>query len=279
MISIDRFASLEALIRKADRDRYLASLFAPAHLRGHLFALYAFNYEIAKTADSVSQPVMGQIRLQWWREAVEEIYAGRARNHEIVLALAETVRARDLPRGLLDELIDARESDLDEAPFEDWRSLETYADATSGHVMRLAARILGAESRLDQAAHEAGIAYALMGLLRAFPFHASRRRLLLPGAAMREAEVSQEQVFAGEMGPNVTALFASVVPRAAHRLENARKTPIPRAFLPALLPAATVPLYAKILTRPTFNPFRDSAEMSVHRRQLAMLRAMTRGRL
>ncbi|HEX3485186.1 MAG TPA: phytoene/squalene synthase family protein [Micropepsaceae bacterium] len=279
MMSTDRFASLEALIRNTDRDRYLASLFAPAHLRGHLFALYAFNYEIAKTADNVSQPVMGQIRLQWWREAVDELYSGRVRNHEVAQAFAEAVRAHDLPRGLLDQLIDARENDLDEAPFEDWHSLKAYADATSGHVMRLAARILGAGARLDHAAHEAGIAYALLGLLRAFPFHASRRRLMLPVEALRKAALSQEQILAGEMAPNVAALFGATVQRALDHLESARKAAIPRAFLPALLPAATVPLYAKILVRPGFNPFRDSTEISIHRRQLAMLRAMMRGRL
>jgi phytoene synthase len=279
MMSTDRFASLEALIRNTDRDRYLASLFAPAPLRGHLFALYAFNYEIAKTADNVSQPVMGQIRLQWWREAVDEMYSGRVRNHEVAQAFAETVRAHDLPRGLLDQLIDAREADLEETPFADWASLESYADATSGHVMRLASHILGDRSGLDKAAREAGIAYAVAGLLRAFPFHASRRRLMLPVEALRKAALSQEQIFAGEMAPNVAALFGSTVQRALDHLESARKAVIPRAFLPALLPAATVPLYAKVLTRHAFNPFRDCAEISVHRRQLAMLRAMMRGRL
>ena len=279
MISTDHFASSEALVRRADYDRYLAALFAPATMRPHLFALYAFNYEVAKTAGSVSQPVMGQIRLQWWREAVEEIYAGRARNHEVVRALAETAQARDLPRALLDEMIDARENDLDETPFEDWGSLEAYADATSGHVMRLAARILGAGTGLDDAAREAGIAYALIGLLRAFPFHAGRRRLMLPAEALRAVSLSPEQVLSGAMDAKVTALFGLVAQRAREHLRIVREARVPRAFLPALLPAALVPIYLKILTRPGFNPFRDPADVAVHRRQLAMLGAMLRGRL
>ena len=80
-------------------------------------------------------------------------------------------------------MIDAREWDLDEMPFQDMASLETYADATSGNVMRLAARILGAGERLDAAAREAGIAYAIAGLLRAMPYHAAERRLVLPVAS------------------------------------------------------------------------------------------------
>ncbi|HEY4266461.1 MAG TPA: squalene/phytoene synthase family protein [Micropepsaceae bacterium] len=278
MPSLDQ-AACEALVRRVDPDRWLAALFAAAHPRPHLVALYAFYYEVAKTADSVSQPVMGQIRLQWWREAVEEIYAGRARRHEAVQVLAEVVRSHDIPRALLDAMIDAREHDLEETPFTDWVNLEIYADATCGNLMRLAARILGAGPGLDDAAREAGIAYALMGLLRAFGFHAARRRLMLPVAALHEIGLSQEQIFSGTTDAKVTALFALTVKRTQDHLSRVRASRIPRKFLPALLPAALVPGYAKILTQPGFNPFRDVAELSVHRRQIGMLAAMARARV
>jgi phytoene/squalene synthetase len=274
-----QWTACEALDRRVDSDRYLAALFAPPQRRPYLFALYAFNYEIAKTSDSVSQPVMGQIRLQWWREAVEGIYSGQVHQHEMVLALAETVCACDLPRGLLDGLIDAREHDLDETPFADWASLEAYADATSGHIMRLAARILGVNLELDEAASEAGIAYALTGFLRSFPYHASRRRLILPEKALRAVSLSKEQIFSGTMDEKMTALFALTAERARDHLRKAHAMRFTRALLPALLPAALVPFYLKILTRPGFNPFRDFTEIAVHRRQLAMLGAMLRRRI
>src|SRR3546814_5074662 len=95
-------------------DRYLASLFAPEAQREDLFALYAFNYEVAKTAEVVSEPMIGQIRLQWWRESLAGIYEGRARQHEVVQPLARAVAARALPRALLETIIDAREFDLDQ---------------------------------------------------------------------------------------------------------------------------------------------------------------------
>lgn len=210
---------------------------------------------------------------------MEEIYAGRVRRHEVVQALADTVRSHDLPRALLDAIIDARERDLDEAPFSDWTSLEAYAQATSGNIMALAARVLGAGPTFDDAAREAGIAYALAGLLRAFGFHAARRRLMLPGEALREVSLSQEHIFSGTMDSRITALFALTVKRARDHLTRARQSRVPRAFLPAFLPASLVPFTAKILTRPGFNPFRDPTEISVHRRQLAMLSAMARGRV
>src|ERR1700759_2132900 len=100
---------LHGIIRQADYDRYLSALFAPAPAQPHLMALYAFNHEVAKTAEAVSQPMLGLIRLQWWRDALAELYDGRSREHEVVQALARAIAAHDLPRGLFDAMIDARE--------------------------------------------------------------------------------------------------------------------------------------------------------------------------
>jgi phytoene synthase len=259
-------------LRTADYDRYLAALFAPAAARPHLLALYAFNYEVAKTAESVSQPIAGQIRLQWWREAIDEIYAGKTRAHDVAQALAGTIGAHGLPRAPFDALIDAHEYDLDEAPFADLASLEAYCDATAGNLMRLASRVLGAGDTADDAARHAGIAYALTGLLRAVPFHARARRLMLP-----EAGLNRDDVFAGEA--DLAAVFGEIAARAKGHLAALGKGRVSRRFLPALLPAAVVPGYLGVLTRHGFNPFRDVAEAPLHRRQWAMLAAMLRGRI
>ncbi len=276
-MSQDSFAHCEALVRRADYDRYLSVLLAPAEARSHLFALYAFNCEAARTAESVSQPLIGQIRLQWWRDAIEEIYAGGLRRHEVVRVLAKTVGARELPRELFHALLDARESDLDETPFVTWADFEAYADATSGNLMRMAARIIGAGHTIDEAAREAGIAYALAGLLRALPFHAARRRLMLPLEALRAVSLSQEQVFSGVMDEKISALIRLAVERAKEHLGKIPR--VKRALLPAILPAALAPLYLRKVTQRRFDPFRDSAGVSIHRRQFAMLRALIRGRL
>jgi phytoene synthase len=278
-VSEQHFASCEETIRKSDYDRYAAALFAPERVRPHLFALYAFNHEIAKTAETVSQPLAGQIRLQWWRDAVAELRAGNIRDHPVVRALAEAVRAHDLPQILFDQMLDAREMDLEEMPFYDMASLEAYADATSGNVMRLAARILGAGDHLDAAAREAGTAYAIAGLLRAVPYRAAGRHLTLPTAALRAAGVSAENVFAGESSAGLTAVFGKIAGAARVHLEAARALPVTRRFLPALLPAALVPLYLKALTGVGFNPFRDVVDIPIYRRQLAMLFAVMKGRL
>jgi phytoene/squalene synthetase len=269
-------ASLQETVRKADYDRYLAALFAPQALRGPLITLYAFNYEVAKTAESVSQPIAGQIRLQWWRDRIAELYGGADLDHRLANALGEIIAEHDLPRELFDELIDARENDLEEAPFDDVASLEAYADATSGNIMRLAGRVLGAGDALDQDAGRLGVAYALTGLCRALPYHAARRRLLLPRDRVLELGISIEDVFSGKAGPSLSLLIAELAENARTHFRAGTERRVSRKILPALLPGALVPLYLRALMRPGFEPFRDPTDVAVHRRQLAMLRAMIR---
>jgi NADH dehydrogenase [ubiquinone] 1 alpha subcomplex assembly factor 6 len=262
-----------------DFDRYLSSLFAPRALRSRLNVLYAFNHELAKTAEIVSQPIAGQIRLQWWRDRITELYAGVTVDHPLTAALGDVIAAHHLPRDLFDALIDAREHDLDEAPFATTSDFETYADATSANLMRLAARILGARDTLDQDARELGTAYAITGLCRALPYHAARRRLMLPMDRLAAAGLSAEHLFARTATDRTRTLIHDMAALARHHLHTAQGHRHPRQILPALLPAATVPLYLRALTKPRFDIYRDAAHIAVPRRQLAMVQTMIRRRV
>ncbi len=274
----NHFAQCAALVRAADYDRYLSVLFAPKEARAALFALYAFNYEVAKTAESVSEPTLGLIRLQWWRDAIAEIFEGKPRGHEVVQALFETITRLNLPRVLFDALIDAREEDLSPAPFATLPELAFYADRTSGHVMRLATRILGVGSALDAHARELGIAYALTGLLRALPFHTASERLMLPVEMVQAAGLRPGHISSGKP-ENIRTLMENVAGVAERHLAAAPKGRIARGHLPALLPAALVRPYLKRMTRSGFDPFREPAEISVPRRQIAMLASVLKGRV
>jgi NADH dehydrogenase [ubiquinone] 1 alpha subcomplex assembly factor 6 len=271
--------SWDQVVRSVDFDRYLSSLFASQAQRAELNVIYAFNYEVARTAETVSQPIAGQIRLQWWRDRIAELYRGTAIDHRLVEALGRTIAAHDLPRALFDALIDARDRDLEEAPFATFADLEDYADATSGHVMRLAARVLGADDTLDDDARALGIAYALAGLCRALPYHASRRRLMLPVDRFAASGISIVEVFTGSAGLRLRPLVEELVERARFHLSASRGHRIARGVLPALLPASLVPLYLRRLTRPGFDVLRDSTEIPVPRRQFAMLGAMIARRI
>jgi phytoene synthase len=268
-------ASLETDLRRTDEDRYHASLFAPADKRKALFALYAFHHEVARVAESAREPMMHAIRLQWWREAVEGAREGRPRQHRTVTALAELFAQHDLPPALFDAIIDAREDDAAHVAFDNLAALETYADATAGNLLRLAARVLG-EPR-DDLACEAGIAQALAGILRAIPFHAARGKVYLPADLLAAAGTSRDEILQTHSGKKLASVIARVADAARAHLAKARTLPKPSRALPAFLPAATTPLYLKRVTAPDFDAFKDAVEIPLYRRQFAMLRASWRG--
>src|SRR5216684_2638012 len=177
----DRLSPVAALVRRHDRDRFQTVLFAPAARREALFALYAFNYEIARVRERVIEPTLGRIRLEWWRETIAAAYEdGQARRHIVVEPLTAAIREHGLTREHFDRLIDARERDLDdEAPasLASLATLEDYAEATSARLIHLALEILGVrDPAARQAGRHVGIAYALAGLLRAMPYQARAGR-------------------------------------------------------------------------------------------------------
>jgi phytoene synthase len=154
---------LDALVRRVDPDRWLATRFiADPKARADVIALYAFNYELARVAGGVSNALMGEIRLTWWREAMEEIAAGLvARKHPTV----EAVAAAGYPLSALAEMAEARMADLEAAPFETEAQVLAYVDATAGAVMMLAAWRL--DPKVDpHAVQDAARAYGLAGLWR-----------------------------------------------------------------------------------------------------------------
>jgi len=271
------FANCEEVVRNHDPDRYFAGLFAPAERRPLLFALHAFNFEIARIGETVSEPMLGEIRLQWWREAVQAARDLHQRPHDVVHALVELFASVGPPLELFEAMIDARGFDVRDETFADLAALEAYADATSGNVMRLAALALDEEHPHDVLAREAGIAYALAGLLRAIPFHAARGRVYLPRDLLRAEGLSPDDVPAGRAGAKLKAVIGVVADRARAHLAAARKLAPPKAALAAFLPAALVPLYLNVMTKASFDPFRDRAEPALFRRQFALLLANFRG--
>jgi NADH dehydrogenase [ubiquinone] 1 alpha subcomplex assembly factor 6 len=238
----DALSPAARLVRRHDRDRFLTALFAPASAREALFALYAFNYEVAKTRELVSEAMLGHLRLQWWRDSVAAIYDGTPlRKHEVVEPLAAAIRAHDLSRPEVERLIDAREADLADAAPDSIEMLEAYAEATAAPLVLLALEALGVR---DAAAREAGrrvgIAYALAGLLRAVPFHARARRVYLPADLLAVHGVdAQRDLFELRPSAGLAAVASAVAARARIHLAAARAEArrVRRAAVPALLPA------------------------------------------
>jgi phytoene synthase len=265
---------LAASVRAADPDRYFAALFAPAQERAFLYALYAFNAEVGRIAETVREPMLGAIRLEWWRETVEAAAKGVARNHDVARGLAALFAKKNPPLTNLladfEALIAARAFDSSAERLDDFAALESYVDSTSGALMRLAAGLLGGS--IEAGLREAGLAYGLTGLLRSLPFHRARHKLYLPLDLLSALHVTPEEFFHLETGdPRLKAAIRQVALKARDHFLMARQAGRPGAALAAVLPAALVPVYLRKLDA--------GRDVPIHRRQMALLSAAMKRRL
>ena len=246
-------------VRRIDPDRYLTALFAPAGRRPALFALIAFNYEIARIREAVTEPGLGQIRLQWWREAVEKAFAGAPPGHEVALALAAVVGGHGLDRSLLERLIDAREADLSSTPPEGLEDLISYASESAGTLLELMLQVLGVgdDPAAEGAARAAGTAYALTGLVRAIPFHARAGRVYIPQTLLDEHGLTPEDLFETKPPEALPAIAREIGAVARLHLAEAREErgQVPPRAVPALLAAAVAEAYLKRLERAEYDVF------------------------
>jgi phytoene synthase len=251
----DDFEYCETLLRETDKDRFVATLFAPAPRRRALHALYAFNVELARVRDLAREPMPGEIRLQWWREVLGDLRAGEA--GPVASALRATIIRYRLPPAAFTDMIEARSFDLYDDPMGSLAELEGYADKTSSALIRLAAQILneGREPGLDQAAGHAGIAAAIAALLAALPLHAARRQIYVPLDLMQRHGARPEDVFAGVATPALRAALADMRRIARAHLAQIPVATIPAEWMPAFLPAALAAPMLKRLERDR-DPFR-----------------------
>lgn len=246
-------------MRRHDRDRFQTALFAPARERDGLFALYAFNYEIARVREIVTEPMLGQIRLQWWREAIAAAFAGEPpRRHEIVQPLTGAIREFGLRRELFERLIDAREDDLKTEPPATMAALEAYADGTAAPLVLLALEVFGVRSvAAQEAGKAAGIGYALAGLARAMPFHAASGRSYIPGDLAMRCALEPADYRARRTTEGLRAAMREIAAAARGHLDAAHRNrgAVPRAAVPALLPVIVAARFLRRLERAGYDPF------------------------
>jgi 15-cis-phytoene synthase len=270
----DAFAYCAELVRTADRDRFLSALFAPAEYRAALHALYAFNIEVARVREVAREPLPGEIRLQWWNEVVNGERAEEAAANPVASALLTVIERHRLVVPALTALLDARCFDLYDDPMARLADLEAYGQKTSSTLLALAAQILaGGEGEVTEpVANPAGMAYAIAGLIRAFPLHAARRQLYVPLELLDRHGVEPQDIFAGKSSKNLCAVFAELQDIARRHLLAAHQhiATLPDAALPAFLPVALVrPALDRLARRDPFGP----VELSPWRRQWLIWRA------
>lgn len=173
-------AACAALVERGDPDRFRAVMAAPVDARAQLFPLYAFNLEVARAPWVTEEPLIAEMRLQWWRDVVENAASGAARAHEVAGPLHDLIRDFGLPVEVLDRLIVARRWDIHRDAHADAAALDAYLDDTGAGLMWLAARAVGAPDSAEATVRAYGWAAAVAGYLRAVPELRARGRQPLP---------------------------------------------------------------------------------------------------
>lgn len=258
-------ADIAQAVRAQDRDRYLSVLYAPEDKRHALFALYGFNAEVASIRDRVSEPLPGEMRLQWWRDVLEAGTAEAAAGHPLATALIEAMNAHRLPFRAFDAMLEARVFDLYDDPMPSRTDLEGYCGETASALIQLAALILDADDapKVANPAGHAGCAQAIAGLIRSIPLHRSRGQCYVPVEILSAAGTTPEAFIRLEdKSAAERALDMMIALAQEHWNAFVRNPLIPGPILPAFQPARLTPLYleqaaragGQALTTPLYVP-------------------------
>ncbi|QQR40811.1 phytoene/squalene synthase family protein [Devosia rhizoryzae] len=223
-MTTDAFVHAATTLRSTDRDRYLATLVLPVEHRAAITALYAFNADIAAIRDRVSGPAPGEIRLQWWADAITGSGHGAIRQNPLADALLQTIERYNLPTGTFARLIAARRFDLYDDPMPDLETFEGYAGETASTLLQLSAMILnnGEPVEPGDAAGHLGVAQAMIGHLRALGYISSQGRIMLPWSILEANGVIESELFTGQDSEGLHAALSQVAELADAHLAKAR---------------------------------------------------------
>ena len=267
------YSELARTLRLEDRDRYVSVLYAPSERREALFALYAFNVEIARIRERIHEALPGEIRIQWWRDVIAgEIESG---GHPIARALLSAIEKYELPRQAFDAYLEARIFDLYNDPMPDRNTLEGYCGETASTLIQLASLVLDrdAASRHADLAGHAGCAQAIAGLLRLLPIHRARGQCYIP-ADLLEAVGTTPETFLSESGTAASHALQAMLALGREHWEAFRQEAgrLPASLRPAYLAADLSGLYLDRIEAAGSRCLEAPPRVSEMRRDLHMLR-------
>ena len=275
---MDNDAHVADLVRQGDPDRYLSALYAPPAKRAALLSLYAFALETAVIRDRVREPMAGEIRLQWWRDAIS---SGSGQGSPVAEALVTTIASHNLPRQTFLDLLEARIFDLYDDPMPSRNDLEGYCGETSSAVFQLAALILEPSSAREMAtlSGHAGCAFGIARIARSLPRQLARGQCFVPLDLLSAAGLDRDG-FVGradrEGAARAIAAFVALGREHANAF-GAAASLIPVALRPVYLPAALVPAYLDAISARGAGAIDHTVDISPLRRHWLLLRHAMRG--
>jgi phytoene synthase len=227
---------IAAFARAHDPDRFLAALFAPPEKREAIFTLIAFNHELARAREAASHPMAALIRLQWWRDALEEAVAGKpARRHEVAAPLHAALTAGSLDPAALGAMIDAREAEAEEAGIPTEVDFVAWLRGTAGGFAYAAGLALGGSAEDAEKLRALGAGYGLAGVLRSVTAHAAQGRCLLPLDRLAASGLNAEAVISAPTAPALLALCAEMAAEGLEALQSAPRD-VPKGLMAPALP-------------------------------------------
>jgi 15-cis-phytoene synthase len=254
----DSAAFCAELVRTHDFARYASTLFMAAGPRRALIAIYAFNVEISRVREQVSQPLPGEMRLQWWTDMLAGAGRGGIEGNPVAAELLLAIRTWRLPVERLSRLIDEHQFDLYNDPMPTTAALEGYLNDTSSALLSLGAGIAGSRSdEIEHLARHAGFAQGMTQVMAALPLDASRRQLFVPLQLLESCGSGMEEVFAGKQTPKLRAALDQLLGEARGHLKTASallKT-VPPQVRPVFLPLALVRRDLQQMSRADNDPF------------------------
>ena len=246
------------LVRAHDFPRYASTLFVPAAKRRALLAIYAFNVEISRVREQVSQPLPGEIRLQWWTDLLAGAGHGGVEGNPVAAELLLAIQNWRLPVERLSRLIDEHQFDLYNDPMPSMAALESYTYDTSSALFSLAAGIAGRGSdAIEHLARHAGLGLGMVQVISALPLDASRRQLFVPLQVLESHGSSMEEVFAGKETPRLRVGLDQLMGEAREHLRTAFAllADVPPEVRPVFLPLALAVRDLKRMSRADSDPF------------------------
>ena len=256
--SDDSAAFCADLVRSHDFVRYASTLFVPPDRRRALLALYAFNVEIWRVRDQISQPLPGEIRLQWWTDMLAGEGQGGAEGNPVAAELRRAIADFHLPVDPLSRLIDEHQFDLYNDPMPTLAALEGYVTETASALFALAARIAGsAFIEVEHLARHAGLAQGLTDVIATLPRDASRRQLFVPLQLLESHGCGIEEVFSGRQTPRLRAALLQLIGEARKHLDTsfALLADLPAQVRPIFLPLSLVGRELDRMLRADADPF------------------------
>jgi phytoene synthase len=212
-------------LRREDRDRFLTVLMSPATARDNLIALYLFNAEMARIPEGVTEPILGRMKVQWWRDVFTAIDAGKGApsGHPGALALQGLVQSHPTVRPWLDDMLDARDAQLENMGFAHMAALEAHVEKTAVRLAWASLRLLGVADEISRtAARDAAMGYALAGLLHAVPFHLRRGLNTMPQDLMAQDGVTTDGLMNGKDRDAFRRVAAGIAAHAKAHVASAR---------------------------------------------------------